>query len=1230
MAAPSSSSTTLESKNYDVFISFRGTDIRDGFLSHLHQSLLQNQVNAFVDDNLARGKDITSSLLEIIEKSYVSVVIFSTNYADSSWCLDELVKILECLQNKKQIVLPVFYRVDPSHVQDLTGSYGDAIEKHKQEFSDCLDKVKNWSNALMEISNLSGWDSRITKPESKLIKEIVDYVLEKLDHATPIDFCNDGLVGINSRVKDVRSLLCLESKDIRIIGIWGMGGIGKTTVVDKLFNEIYNQFPRRCFVANVRERLENSTKDSLQTEILSAILGKENLNTGMPIMLNSYVRRRLSQEKVLIVLDNVSDLDQIESLVRSNVVFGSGSRIIITSRDKQLLKNVGARIYEVKKLNYYEALHLFSLHAFKENSLKKEYMELSRMAIIYAQGVPLALKVLGSNLYGKGIQIWEDELEKLKGSTYEKAQFFLRLSYDGLDEKEKDIFLDIACFFNGCDKHSVTNILNGCGFFAKSGISLLNDKSLITISSDNELCMHDLLQKMGKDIVSEEKELARRSRLWDPKDVYKVLTRDMGTTSVEGILLDMSQIKYLDLSPTAFAKFCNLRILKFYDCYRNNKILLPGGLEYFPHELRFLQWDNFPLNCLPIQFCLENLVELHMPKSKIKHLWTEDQALPNLKVINLEDSADLVHIPDLSTVPSLEVLCLHLCTSLIEIPMSIQNLSKLTRLVLSFCTSLYSLPSCLPSSIKSLYLDGTPIKQLPSSTESLSHLIHMEYLPSNQLESIPSSIAQLTCLRKFMLVGCSKLPSLPDTNCNLKSLAKFSLPNCVNLNELPENFGNLEYLEELSTTDSGNKELTSSINLLRQLRYLNCSGCKGLILPPLKKLTCLTYVGLSRCGFLEFPNSLCSVKSLKTLNLDGNDFEIIPASITQLCNLSLLNLKDCIRLKHILDLPSSLDNLFARNCVSLVSASTSFLLKAMTERRCLGKLDFGNCIDLTEAACGKIMDDVLTTHQGKDGVIALCIAGSNLLQRMRHQNDSGSYLSFKLGRHDLIGLSFCVVVASKVYPHRGLFDIGCTATFTDDFGHSFDETFFLYGDEGREMDFHSDNGFLWHNPIFDFNSRRCFSNASLQFFLKYSTNEAGISKCGVHPIFNQGKRKKDEDNEDDELDMKEEEPPSKRYKEMEELNEVILKLSDCFLNTENKEDEPPLRQWKETRELKCHDLSAFLASLLMVNTCLATSSQAKPQTTDIIFTLMMITVCLKLLSFASSLSLHGFSLSLTC
>lgn len=163
MASSSSSSINLQSKAYDVFISFKGTDIRDGFLSHFQKELKQNQIDVFVDEELEKGEEISSSLLAKIEESYLSVVIFSENYAYSPWCLDELVKILECNIEMEQMILPVFYGVDPADVQELKGSYGGALGKYKEESNYDSNKVDTWINALKKISNLSGWDSRTIK-----------------------------------------------------------------------------------------------------------------------------------------------------------------------------------------------------------------------------------------------------------------------------------------------------------------------------------------------------------------------------------------------------------------------------------------------------------------------------------------------------------------------------------------------------------------------------------------------------------------------------------------------------------------------------------------------------------------------------------------------------------------------------------------------------------------------------------------------------------------------------------------------------------------------------------------------------------------------------------------------------------------------------------------------------------------------------------------------------------
>ncbi|PON39222.1 TIR domain containing protein, partial [Trema orientale] len=145
---------------YDVFLSFRGEDTRRNFTSHLYTALCREKILAYIDDNLERGEEISSTLLTTIEESKLSIVVFSKNYASSRWCLDELVRIMECKKEKEHIVLPVFYGVDPSDVRNQKGSYADAFIKHEERYKDTINKVQIWRNAVTAAANLSGFDSQ--------------------------------------------------------------------------------------------------------------------------------------------------------------------------------------------------------------------------------------------------------------------------------------------------------------------------------------------------------------------------------------------------------------------------------------------------------------------------------------------------------------------------------------------------------------------------------------------------------------------------------------------------------------------------------------------------------------------------------------------------------------------------------------------------------------------------------------------------------------------------------------------------------------------------------------------------------------------------------------------------------------------------------------------------------------------------------------------------------------
>ena len=151
----SSSSFTHPPNDYDVFLSFRGEDTRRGIISHLYEALCRQGIHTFIDDNLPRGEKISVEIFKTIESSTTSIIVFFENYASSSWCLDELVKIIEC-SKKNQLVLPVFYQLDSFEVRKQEGNFGEALTKLEKRVNNNT-KVQRWRDALQEAANLSGW-----------------------------------------------------------------------------------------------------------------------------------------------------------------------------------------------------------------------------------------------------------------------------------------------------------------------------------------------------------------------------------------------------------------------------------------------------------------------------------------------------------------------------------------------------------------------------------------------------------------------------------------------------------------------------------------------------------------------------------------------------------------------------------------------------------------------------------------------------------------------------------------------------------------------------------------------------------------------------------------------------------------------------------------------------------------------------------------------------------------
>ncbi|RYR70874.1 hypothetical protein HN51_023259 [Arachis hypogaea] len=731
------------------------------------------------------------------------------------------------MKRDKRIVIPVFYNVVPSDVRHQNNSFKEAFDKHQHRLKGNMMKVQSWRFALKEASNLSGfhYPSKY-QDESKFIEEIVNDISEKLSYIFSIE--SKGLVGIDDSFTCIESLLEIESSEVRIIGIWGMGGIGKTTIAEFFFDKYSSHYEGSCMLKNVREESQKFGVLHLCEKLISELLAGESLVLkGSSKARSAFIQRKLSRKKVFIVLDDMDTFEQFKHLATQWL--GPGSRIIVTTRDKHVLGKVHG-IYELQGLSFENSLKLFCLNAFDKVYPEAGYEEVSKMAVNYAKGVPLALKVVGSFLYSKTIEEWESALEKLK--IYPNIDIFnvLKLSFDGLDELEREIFLDIVFFFKGKNKHVVVPFLESCGFFPATGIGNLSRKALITILKDGTIEMHDLIEQMGREIVRREsiKDPGRRSRLSDPEDVYNVLNNNKGTDSVEGIMLDMSQMKRdLQLDADTFKRMPNIRFLKFYDSWWRHKesanVYVSSTLDSFPNELRYLEWSGCPVKSLPPSFCAEKLVKLSMPDSQVSKLWDGVQDLVNLKRMDLMRCEQLVELPDFTRASNLEVVRLDDCVRLRQLHPSILSIHKPEVLVVDNCKELKSLKGKVHfKSLKTLRVSGcSSLKEFSVSAEELTRLD----FNGSIIDTLHASVGRLSKLVELDLSNV-RLETLPNELCLLVSLMELNLQGCKQLIELPDNMKALSRLQNLNLTDCCS--LRSIPELPSSITHLSATNCTSL------------------------------------------------------------------------------------------------------------------------------------------------------------------------------------------------------------------------------------------------------------------------------------------------------------------------------------------------------------------------------------------------------------------
>ncbi|CAN1291587.1 Disease resistance protein L6 [Linum perenne] len=877
-SSSSCSSKPLPAAEFEVFLSFRGPDVRTTFADFLYRYLNRSNIRTFMDDEeLHQGEKIAPSLVKAIEESKIYIPILSKDYCSSKWCLQELSLMVKCWkQGKGHVILPIFYLVQPRDVRHQKGSYLNAFRRHSKKYD--AQVIKEWKEALEVVGNMKGW--HVTESDGQ--GAVIDQVFSKVWSHLTRDYmlATDDLIGIDSHLEKLKKRLLSGYEGVKVIGIHGMGGIGKTTIAKALYNDVCAQFDHYCFLEDVRQTLlKTDGIETLQKKIIYNVL-RLNIEINDADEGINIIKSRICNGKVLIILDDVDDKFKFERILGKLEYFCSESRFIITTRDKRVInQNVFWMHDHIRDLGKLIILEEDFQCPWKRSRIWSNDDALDMLTDEKGTDRLEVLKVRAND-----IELTDRQFEKLSGLRY------LKVEGGGL---------------SGNFERTLPNLrwlqLHLCNWIPKD----LNMKKLVIL--DLNRCSIDDDWKGWKRI----------------KEAQKLR------------YITLSYCRVLRTDPD-LSHCGNLEFIYLEGCKKISGELHIGNLK----NLKVLSLTETIITELTGDIgMLQNLQEINVVDSKLRKLPTGIGRLSSLEFLYLlSDQCGMQEVavlptslkwlylssvcpPNLVDLKNLEVLQFYRCEAL-EIPADIWKLSKLQYLKLWLCSYLSNLDGLQHLVLlKTLSLSCSKLEKLPS----LSNMTKLDTLEVthcwllSEIHGLGELRESLLCLKirdcprlaytkglGFMKLASDMgvlLPSLSNLEqyLDLSGLHSVKVIYITSSNRLTELGGleRLEMLESLSVSHCSAIRKLSDLSALKNMKKLDIHECMELTdLMGLENLHSLQELSICNCTSITKLPDLSCFKHLNVLEITGCTQLTEVTGIEKLKELKWLTLDERFKINH--------------------------------------------------------------------------------------------------------------------------------------------------------------------------------------------------------------------------------------------------------------------------------------------------------------------------------------------